>query len=717
MEKRMKFVVLGLILLVNCKGPLGTNADKDWPVYGGNNEGSRYSTLSQIDTSNVKDLKVAWMYNAADLDSSRRARQIECQPIVVDGILYGTSPEIQLFALKAATGEQLWIFNPKAKAQGYNSGNRGVSYWQSGDDKRILFVAGFNLFSIDATTGQPDKNFGVDGKVDLHVGLENDRYDIQDFAVGATSPGVVYKDILVLGSTVSEQGDALPGHIRGFNIRTGKLVWVFHTIPQPGEVGYDTWPKDAYKKFGGANNWGGMALDEERGIVYLGTGSPSVDFYGGDRAGANLFSDCILALDAETGDLKWYYQAVHHDLWDYDFPCPPNLVTVKHNGKMVDAVVQAGKDGTIYVLDRDNGTSLFPVEERPVPTDGLPGEHPYPTQKFPLKPAPSSRQFLTEADLPDSSLFPESYEFSKKWFLQARHNKKFIPQSLDGIIYIGISGGSEWGGNAVDPDGILYLNSSESPWEVSMVPKNTKKMSRPAAAGNRENILLGKSLFQNKCFACHGQALVNIGKRLSADNIKSILETGRGRMPSFQNMISKSDRDAIVSFLMSNDNQIMDEHSNRSSMAKGDKDFPYYPPYNRGRSGEFNDANGYPAIKPPWGTLNAIDLNTGDYVWRVPLGEYDELTKKGIPVTGTKNTGGLLVTDGGLIFISGTEDEKFRAFDKKTGKVVWEYQLPAGAWATPITYQIDGKQYIAIAAGGVRGRHKPGGYYIAFALP
>lgn len=710
--------VLTFLLLSGCKGTTGAKFNKDWPAYGGNSAGNRYSSLSQINTTNVKNLKVAWMYNSADAaNSGKRPREIECQPIVVNGILYGTSPELKLFALKANTGEQLWKFDPSAKAQGYNSASRGLNYWQNGNDKRILYAAGTDLFAINAETGEPVKSFGINGKVDLHIGLDNNRYDIKDLAITATSPGVVYDHILVLGSTVSESGDALPGHIRGFDIRTGKLLWTFHTIPQPGDIGYETWPKDAYKKIGGANNWAGMVLDAKRGVVYMGTGSPAVDMYGGERTGANLFANCILALDARTGKLKWYYQTVHHDLWDTDLPCPPNLVTVKHNGKMVDAVVQTTKNGLVYVLNRDDGASLFPVEERAVPTAGLPGEHPWPTQKFPSKPSPFIRQEITAADMPDSALFPEAFKKFKERFFQTRHGHQYIPPSLEGTISIGISGGAEWGGNAIDPDAILYQNASEMPWDIKMVDLASKL---------KESTSMGNSLYINYCSGCHGQDrkgspgvfpnLMDIGKKLSADNINTILKTGRGRMPSFQS-IPESDRAAIVRFLLNTETKnLQDEHSQGKMIAKT-KDFPYMPPYLRGGSGKFKDPNGYPAIKPPWGTLNAINLNTGEYVWRVPLGEYDELTKKGIPITGTENTGGPIVTAGGLLFIAGTEDEKIRAFDRKTGKVVWEYKLPAGAFSTPITYAINGKQYVVIAAGGVRSGRKPGGNYIAFALP
>jgi quinoprotein glucose dehydrogenase len=529
-------IIWSWLALAGCKGGHhGTG--QDWRAYGGNDAGNRYSGLTQIDTGNVGTLKVAWMYNAADsFGPGKRPREIECQPIVVHGILYGTTPELKLFALDAATGKELWRFDPSAKAQGYNSMNRGVNYWEEGDDKRILYSAGTNLYAVDATTGKPVAGFGTGGRVDLHVGLGNDRYDIKDLAITATSPGVIYKDIFVTGSTVSESGDALPGHIRAFDVRTGKLRWTFHTIPQPGDSGYSTWPQDAYKKIGAANCWAGMVLDDKRGVVYLGTGAPAVDFYGGDRTGMNLFADCLIALDAVSGQLKWYRQLVHHDLWDNDIPCPPNLVTVTHNGKRTDAVVQTTKDGNVFVFDRDSGTPLFPIEERAVATAGLPGEHPWPTQPYPLKPLPFARQIITDADLPDSTLFPESYRFAKAQYSELQHGAKFMPPSLQGTLYIGISGGAEWGGSAADPNGILYQNASEMPWKVKMVD---------LATSIKESTSHGQALYITNCSACHGidrkgggafPNLVNIGDKLSADDIRLVLQNGRGRMPPFQSL-------------------------------------------------------------------------------------------------------------------------------------------------------------------------------------
>jgi quinoprotein glucose dehydrogenase len=716
-----KYCIIGLLLLagflvnswIRIEKPL--QAGKDWPFYGGNKAGNRYSPLNQVNLENVKDLKVAWMYDAA----VTKKGDIQCQPIVVDGVLYGTTPDLHLFALNAASGEQLWKFVP-TKGDRANQ-NRGVMYWEDGEDKRILYTVGSGLYAVNAKTGQIVSTFGVDGRADLHEGLQtNIDHDVSKLSVNATSPGTIYKNTLIIGSAVSEGGDAAPGHIRAFDVVTGKLVWVFHTIPQPGEFGYTTWPKDAYKKIGATNSWSGITLDEKRGVVYFGTGSPSVDFYGGARAGANLFANCIVALEAETGKLKWYCQTIHHDLWDRDHPCPPNLATVKHNGKKVDVVVQATKDGLVYVLDRDKGTSLFPVEERPVPTKGLPGEHPFPMQKYPLKPAPFARQVYTEADI--TNLSPEAHAYVKERFLKIKTNNKWTPPSSNGTLLFGYSGGAEWGGNAVDPNGILYQNSNEEPWELKMSDRET------AAGTQKAPVTPGNALYLTNCSSCHGKdrkgsgpelpSLINVEKRRTITDIRNLLKTGSGRMPSFQHL-SLKDRNLITSFITNTENgkAIINASRLRSaaSTTVSKNGFPYMPPYVSNPWKRLTDQDGYPGIKPPWGTLNAIDLNTGEYLWRIPLGEYPELAKKGVPTTGTVSYGGPLVTAGGLVFIAGTKDEKIRAFDRKTGVMVWEFQLPAGGFATPITYEVNGRQFVVIAAGGGR-QQKLGGNYIAFAL-
>ena len=722
------FLAGAMLLLTSCGHRHG--ASKDWPMYGGNEGGNRYSDLRQINRDNVKDLQVAWIYNSADTATAGGKRhsqqhEIQCQPIIVDGILYGISPTLQLFALRAGTGEELWKFDPFNGRRARFNQCRGATYWTDGTQRRLFYAAGSDLYAVDAGTGQPAAGFGDSGRVSLYTGLDI-NHSVQHLYVTATSPGIIYKNTLIIGSAVSESGDAAPGYIRGFDVLTGKMTWIFHSIPQPGEPGYDTWPKDAYQWAGGTNNWAGMVLDEKRGTVYFGTGSPSSDFYGGDRAGDNLFANCIMALDAASGKIKWYYQVIHHDLWDRDIPCPPNLTTIMHNGKRTDVVVQATKDGLVYVLDRDSGTSLFPVEERPVPTAGLPGEHPSPTQKYPLKPLPLSHQTITDSDITDIS--PAAHAYVKKIFdaTTPGPKNKFMTPSTAGTVLVGYSGGAEWGGNAIDSDGIFYQNINDAPWLLQMISMKDRQK-------EMASLSQGRGLYMTNCAACHGADrkgngheipdLTNIGQKLKGEDIWSILKNGQGRMPSFQLQLSDQQRGVLTGWLLSSGKAtpaVAAEHRDTSRAGRRSDGkaapFPYIPPYVSKVWDKLTDSDGYPGIKPPWGTLNAIDLATGDYRWRVPLGEFPELTKKGIPVTGMESYGGPLVTAGGLIFIAGTRDELIRAFDKSTGKVVWSYHLPAAGFATPVTYEVDGVQYIAIAAGGGRGL-KTGGNYIAFALP
>ena len=733
MKYRLRSLVIGiLVLTISACGKKDTTQNVDWTDYGGNKAGTRYSPLNQINSQNVQNLKTAWTYNTGENNAGERGIDLQCQPIVVNGVMYATTPKMKLFAVDAAKGKEKWKFDPFAdttKPARFHA-IRGVAYWEDKDDKRIIYSVGSDLYAINAVTGREIKTFGIDGKADLHEGLGDEKtlgHSVNNLSIRVTTPGVIFKDLYITGSSVSELGDAPPGNIQAFNVRTGKLAWVFRTIPLPGEFGYETWSKDSYKKIGGANCWAGMVLDEKRGIVYAGTGSPSVDFYGGARHGQNLFANCIIAINAQTGKRVWHFQTIHHDLWDRDIPCPPNLITVKHNGQMVEAVAQATKDGLVFVFDRDNGTPLFPVKEIPVPVaPSLPGEKPWPTQPVPVKPAPFSNQVLTEANI--TTRTPEAHQYVLDRFINSRHGSKYQPPSIEGTLFYGFGGGAEWGGAAADPNGILYVNANNMLWWLKM---------RDMKAGNPSSETKGTTLFNANCAGCHGAGgkgsegagaqaypvLTNVRKRLTREQIGSILETGRGRMPSFGH-IPVHDRKAIIDFLMDLGTKPINRAANPNDIHNAapvvasakNEDFPYLPPYLNNGYTQFRDQENYPAIKPLWGTLNAIDLNTGEHLWKVPLGEYPELKKQGIPTTGTENHGGPVVTAGGLIFIAATYDEKMRAFDSKTGKIVWEHKLPAGGFATPITYMISGKQYIAIAAGGTRYGLKPGGNYVAFAL-
>lgn len=706
-------LALAILALAACTH---RHANTDYSVYGGNKQNNRYSSLTQINKSNIAHLKLAWTYNSADTGVAKHEHEIQCQPIVIDGVLYGTSSTLKLFALDAATGRQRWQFDPFKNKRPRINQCRGITYWtDQNNDRRLFYAAGSDLWCIDANTGAPVTSFGDSGRISLYIGLDL-NHPVDYLYVTATSPGMVYKELLILGSAVSESGDAAPGYVRAFDVRTGKLVWTFHTIPQPGEPGYETWPKDAYKWMGGVNNWSGLSLDEKRGAVYFGTGSASSDFYGGDRPGDNLYSDCILSLDAATGKLNWYFQTIHHDLWDRDIPCPPNLTTIQHDGKPVDVLVQTTKDGLVYVLDRNTGTSLFPLEDRAVPQTALPGEHPATTQRYPKKPAPLAHQTITAADLTD--ITPEAHAFVKNIFDKTTNAKttpnKFLPPDTTGTLLVGYSGGAEWGGNAVDADGIFYQNSNDAPWLLKMT-----------TAKARETQISGPALYAANCAACHGAdrrgngheipELIHVGKRLKPAEIAAILAHGQNRMPSFT-QLSDPQRGALIGYLLNN-SSVASEHRDgpQTPTANTTNPFPYHPKYVAAHWDKFVDSNGYPGIKPPWGTLNAIDLSTGAYRWRIPLGEFPELTKKGIPPTGMESYGGPLVTAGGLVFIAATRDNLLRAFDTKTGKLLWQYPLPNAGFATPITYSVDGTQYIVIAAGGGRGL-PTGGNYLAFTL-
>ncbi|HEX7072374.1 MAG TPA: PQQ-binding-like beta-propeller repeat protein, partial [Rhodothermales bacterium] len=434
----------------------------DWRYYLGDQASTQYAAIDQINRANVSLLEVAWIYHTGDARSDDRS-QIQCNPIIVDGVLYGSSPQIKVFALDAATGQERWRFDPFASGDENSSlgVNRGLVYWEDGDDRRILFTAGSRLYALDAQTGAPIPSFGENGWVSLHTGLgplSEGRF------VLSNTPGVVFEDLLVLGTRVSEDAAAAPGYVRAFNVRTGEIAWTFHTVPHPGEYGYETWPEDAYTRIGGANSWTGMSVDVERGLVFIPTGSAAFDFWGGNRKGANLFANSILALDARTGKRVWHYQVVHHDLWDRDLPAPPNLVTVERNGRRIDAVAQITKSGHVFVLDRELGQPLFPVVEKAYPPSDLLGEEAWPTQPLPLKPPPFARQVLREEDLTDIS--PEANAYVRERFKGLRSQGQFVPPSREGtVIFPGFDGGGEWGGAAFDSTtGILYVNANEMPW-------------------------------------------------------------------------------------------------------------------------------------------------------------------------------------------------------------------------------------------------------------
>ena len=697
--------MLGLALAIGCVRIATTRApdERDWPITGGDPENSRYSPLTQIDHRNVGRLEVAWVYHTGE--AGGKASQIQATPVVVRGILYSTSGAGRAFALRAESGEEVWKFDPPSGSGG--GANRGVVYWENGAERRILFTAGSRLYALDATTGTLIPSFGTGGWVDLAKGLGRDS---ANQSVTATSPGVIFKDLIIQGSRVGEGDGSAPGHVRAFDVRTGALRWIFHTIPQPGEFGYDTWPADAWRTVGGANSWPGMAIDVARGIVYVPTGSATPDFFGGNRIGANLFANALLALDAATGKRVWHFQTVHHDLLDRDLPAAPNLLTVLRGGRRVDAVAQIAKTGFVFLFDRVTGAPLFPIEERRVPASDIPGEQAWPTQPFPTRPEPFARQRVTPSDLTTVSLEANAAALAR--YRTLREDGLFTPPSFAGsIVFPGFDGGGEWGGAAVDREtSVLYVNASDVPWIAALAPV----VLVPGSA---------EAVYQTSCASCHGvtrrgdggrsPSLINIGAKLSAAQIRDVIDRGRGFMPSFTTL-PLAQRDAVTAYLLG-----LTSSAALATRSGADADRPAATRslYRFLGYARWKDASGYPAVKPPWGTLNAIDLNTGNYLWKIPLGEFAELTSKGVPPTGTEQYGGPIVTAGGVVFIAATQDEKFRAFDKRTGALLWETALPAAGYATPTTYLARGRQFVVIAAGGGKLGTKSSDTYLAFALP
>jgi quinoprotein glucose dehydrogenase len=685
----------GFVALAAIAALHAADTGRDWPVYGGNSASTRYSPLKQIDRSNVARLTIAWTYDTADGPGASQT-----QPIVVDGVLYGLTPKHKVIALEGATGKELWRFDPGTAGRGPN---RSVVYWSSGADRRIFSALDSFVYALNAATGKPIPGFGQDGRIDLREGLGRDP---SRMSIVLTSPGIIYKDLLIVGGRTPEALPAPPGDIRAYDVRTGGLRWSFHTIPHPGEFGYETWPKDAWTYSGSANNWAGMAVDEKRGIVYVPTGSAATDFYGADRIGDNLFANCLIALNAGTGQRLWHFQGVKHDVWDRDFPSPPTLVTVERDGKAVDAVAQTTKQGWVYLFDRTNGKPLFPIEYRRYPGSALPGEVTAETQPLPARPAPFARQLLTEDMLTNRT--PEAHPWALGRFRELRSEGQFIPFGVgrETVLFPGFDGGAEWGGSAYDPEtGLLFVNANDVPWTSSMA--------------ENQGGASGRQLYLTHCAGCHGDdmsgappqipALTNAGRKRNPQQLAALIRDGAGRMPGLPGL-RQTDLNALVQYALSGENKELSAND-----AAGNAPRFRFTGYHK-----FLDPDGYPAAAPPWGTLNAINLNTGEYAWKIPLGEYPELAKQGIKDTGTENYGGPVVTAGGIVFIAAANfDRKFRAFDKQTGKLLWETTLPFAANATPATYEVGGRQFVVVYATGGKGRpgDPTGGVYVAFALP
>ena len=673
--------------------PAAQLSRREWSSYGGSPDQTRYSPLTQINRSNVQALRVAWSYDTGETGG------LQTQPIVVDGVLYGLTPNHKAFALDAQTGRHLWTFDSGVPSRG---ANRGVMFWKSGsgEDARVFVAVDTFVYAVDARSGRPIASFGAGGRLDLRDDLGRDP---KTQSVRLTSPGAVYRDLLIVGGRISEGLPASPGDVRAYDVRTGTRRWSFHTIPHPGEAGYDTWPKTAWTYSGAANNWAGMALDEARGIVYVPTGSASADFYAANRAGDNLFANSLLALDAASGRRLWHFQTVRHDIWDRDLPSPPNLVTVRQGGRTIDAVAQTSKHGFIFLFDRVTGRPLFPIEARSFPRSGVPGERAAGTQPIPLRPKPFARQQLTEADL--TTRTPAVRDWALAEFRKMRGGGLFVPLAIGTptIVFPGFDGGAEWGGSAVDAEtGWLYVNANDLPWTGSLAPA--------------EPPVDGRALYRQHCASCHRDdlagappqipALAGIGSRRSGAELAATVRSGAGRMAGFPALTANA-VNAIVEYVTT---------GRVRPAATGPS--PSALPYRFTGYKKFLDPDGYPAVRPPWGTLSAVDLNTGEYAWQIPLGEYPALVEQGLRDTGTENYGGPIVTAGGLLFIGATNyDRKFRAFDKATGALLWETTLPFSGNATPATYEAGGRQFVVIAAGGGKSGGPSGGIYVAFALP
>ena len=670
-------------------------AGVDWAVYGGGPEGNRYSTLTQIDRSNVARLQHVWTFNMES------GGDPQTHPLAIDGTVYAYTPSLKVIALDGSSGKILWQFDSGVEGRG---AQRGLTWWTNGKQKRLFASVMNYLYALDPKTGKLLPDFGENGRSDLRLGLGRD--EMKSY-VSLTTPGILYKDSIIVGFRTSESAPAPPGDIRAYDVRSGKLLWSFHSIPHPGEFGHETWPADAWITAGGANSWAGMALDEKRGIVYAPTGSAVNDFYGADRTGDNLFANSLIALDARTGKRLWHFQGMHHDVLDRDFPSPPLLITVKRNGRSIDAVAQATKQGYLFVLDRVTGVPLFPVQEEALAQSDVAGEVTSATQPVSSVPAPFTRQRLTEDMLTNRT--PEAHAWAVAQFRSFNNGGPFAPLKVgqQTIVFPGFDGGAEWGGAAADPrNGTIYINANDIAWTGGLAESIA-----PRGAG--------ATVYQNSCSSCHGPdrggnppafpALRGVGDRLTPSQIADTIHGGRGRMPAFD--IQGDTLGALITYLTAGREEERSDALLSSQTAQAKYKFTGYR--------KFLDPDGYPAVTPPWGTLNAIDLNTGQYRWKIPLGEYPELAAKGVNNTGSENYGGPILTASGLLFISATVyDKKIRAFDANTGTLLWQTKLPFAGNATPITYMAGGRQFILIQTDNARDRKAPqGAAYVAFALP
>ena len=723
--------VFALLLLAFVEAGSSETARQEhvsWSDYLGNSDSAQYSGLDQINKSNVKDLRLT-----AFVPAGGNSSEFGFNPVAVGDVLYVLGKNDAITAVEMTTGRIIWSHEVNTDLMI----GRGMNYWESknGSERRLIYNSDNCIRELDARSGQEITSFGDHGCVDLRQGLGRDPKTIR--LIQSFSPGRVFEDIVIVGSATGEEYGSPPGDIRAYNVRTGQLVWIFHTVPHPGERGYETWPPDAWTYVGGTNVWGEFTVDEKRGIVYAPTGAPTYDFYGADRKGQNLFSDCLIALDARTGKYLWHFQFVHHDLWDYDATTAPKLVTVHRDGKTIDAVAEATKQGFLFVFDRVTGAPLFPIEERPVPKSEVHGEEASPTQPFPTAPPPFARQKFTAEDINPYMDSSEERARLRERIQKARNDGLFTPPGLSDTIQMpGNAGGANWGGAAVDlQTGTLYVQSKDAPTVLRLEPKppkiNLSELGPPAQQG--------KMVYALRCRTCHGEelkgqppvvpSLLNAVPRFGAEHIRNVLQRGAPPMPAFADLTT-AEVEALLAFLG-------DPQAARGAMSvawatSGTDHSPTESEPERYWSGYgyMRSSDGLPDISPPWATLTAYDLDRGTIKWQRTLGEMSILAPNGVHNTGSATRGGVVVTAGGLIFAGTQDDRKFRAYDKDSGEQLWEAEIPGRPNGVPAVFAAGGHEYVVICATETELRSKEPaaapssglpktnaqGYYV-FALP
>lgn len=695
---KVRYGFLVILLVVASCGD--RSADVNWPDYMGGPDRNQYTTLDQITPENIHQLEIAWEYRTGD------SGQMQCNPLIIDGKLFATTATNEVVCLEASSGELIWKFAASGKKS--TLVNRGVSFWKSDQSKRIFTAYDEWLYALKFDTGEVIPTFGNNGRVSLKAGLGAGA--VEKFVTSRT-PGTVFKDMIVMPTVVNEGEGAAPGFVQAFDVRTGKVRWVFQTIPGPGEYGYETWPEEAYKdeKIGGANSWAGMSLDEKHEILYVPTGSASPDFYGGDRIGQNLFANSIIALNANNGERIWHYQIVHHDIWDRDLPAPPNLMTITREGQAIEALAQVTKSGYVYVLNRLTGKPIFPIPEMPVPPSDIPGEEAWPTQPIPELPKPFSRITITEEEINPYSADQDSLLN----LLKRSKAPTYTPLSeAPTFILPGSHGGAEWGGAAVDRDGNFYVNSNE----MAVVFSLRKSYRDVRQVGDKSGI----EVYKAHCEVCHRPdlqglpdsgypSLSGLENRLDKETVSTIIERGKGRMTGFP-QLTATEKSRLIDFLYSDKIPYSETKSGHDEVSKEVQ--WKFNGYTR-----FKDSKGMPGISPPWGTLTSIDLNTGQHNWQIPLGDYTLWDGRVIEDSGTPTYGGPLVTENGLLIIASTTDSMIRAFTKSKGVLLWEAKLPFPGFATPSTFMVDGRQYITILCGGGKADAPKGDAIVTFALP